>query len=184
VVCPVGSDGTVCTNGAKSITVPPGALPNGATLTITGALSQPPCPATPVGQLFLGECYKLEWKNADGSAVTALAKAVTDCLLYNSGSVALAGGNVDNLRIGLVYDPTTGQWTFVKPVVDSANSRVCTTLTQIAYDQALFAPAPTLPVTGGSPGVPGWIWLAVGGLAGLTLFLGGYRFTHRSATSK
>jgi hypothetical protein len=75
-----------------------------------------------------------------------------DCLTYSANDVSAAGGNPRNLTIGLIYNPpgTAGSsiWTQVVPFDDAANSRVCTSQTRVFYEQAMFAPALRLPVTG------------------------------------
>lgn len=176
VTCTVTSAGTICTLNPKSITVPAGAVPDGTTVTLTGPISQPPCPATSAGALFLGDCFQVDWKDKNGTplaALTAFAKPVTDCLLYNGNQVALAGGDPANLRIGFVYDKNTLAWTLVKPTVDSANSRVCTNVGQVFFYQALFTPAPGLPITGGSEPSAPWGWLTLMVVAGLASVWGG-----------
>lgn len=182
VSCTVNAGGTVCTLGTKSITVPDGAVPAGTTLTITGPLSQPPCPATSAGSLFLGDCFKTDWISAGGTALaplTPFSKPVNDCLLYDGSQVALAGGSTDNLRIGFIYDPSTLAWTLVKPTVDAANSRVCTNATQVFFYQALFSPAPLLPVTGGAETSPMFGWLLAIVAVSLASIWGGKRFLHQ-----
>lgn len=182
VNCTINAGGTVCALGTKSITVPDGAVPPGTTLTITGPLSQPPCPATSAGSLFLGDCFKTDWMSAGGTPLaplTPFSKPVNDCLQYDGSQVALAGGNTDNLRIGFIYDPNTLAWTLVKPTVDTANSRVCTNASQVFFYQALFSPAPLLPVTGGAD--TSALFIMVFGIVAVSLvsIWGGKRLLHQ-----
>jgi hypothetical protein len=176
--CTLSADGSICTLNPKSITVPAGAVPAGTMLTLTGPLSQPPCPATSSGAIFLGDCFKVDWKASNGTPLaplTAFAKPVTDCLLYTGNQVAMAGGDPANLRIGFIYDPNTLAWTLVKPTVDTANSRVCTNVSQVFFYQGLFTPAPGLPITGGAESSPMWGWLVALGAFGLASVWGGKR---------
>jgi hypothetical protein len=178
ITCTLSSEGSICTLGPKSITVPAGAVPAGTTLTLTGPLSMPPCPATSAGAIFLGDCFQVDWKDSNGTqlaALTAFAKPVTDCLLYNGTQVAQAGGDPANLRIGFIYDSKTLAWTLVKPTVDSANSRVCTDVSQVFFYQGLFTPAPGLPITGGAETTPMWGWLLTLAALGAVSVWGGKR---------
>jgi hypothetical protein len=186
VPCLIGTVPTLCTNvpgnetvGAiKFISVPVGAVVSGTILTITGPLSQPPCPLTPIGQVFLDHCFQVTWTGPDGKPLTVLAKAVHDCLAFDSGDLAQAGGNPANLFIGFVFDPTTNTWTLVKTTVDG--NKVCADPDQIFYFQALFAPVPQLPTTGASPS--GMLWSVLIGLGVFCLGIG-WRVAHTRTRS-
>lgn len=176
--CTINAAGSICTLDPKSITVPAGAVPAGTMLTLTGPMSQPPCPVTSAGSLFLGDCFKVDWTLPNSTSMTPLTpfgKPVTDCLLYTNDQVTAAGGNAANLRIGFIYDPVTLAWTLITPTVDSANSRVCTNASQVFFYQALFTPAPGLPVTGGAETSPIWAWLVALAVVGTVSVWGGKR---------
>lgn len=175
VVCPIGDQAVVCTAAGKTITVPAGAVMTGTVLTIVGPLAQPPCPATPSGQVFLDHCFQVTWQGPNGLPVVFNAP-VTDCLTFSASDVAVAGGQATNLLIGLVETP--GTWTMIKPTVQG--SQICANVDKVFSWQAMFAPQPTLlPVTGAGGGLDG-VWLVV--LAGVGA-LGGallYRFNRKS----
>ncbi len=148
--CEVLQDPITCTNGGKSIEIPPGAVPSGTTLRIDPLDTQPPCPASPADQTWLDHCYKVTWTWPGGNQPATFAKPVTDCLTFNTGDVAQAGGDTANLRMGIIFDNPGNPWTIITPTVHASQMTVCTNPDRPFFFQSLFTPKPTLPKTGGS----------------------------------
>lgn len=150
-----------CISSSKSISVPVGVILPGGKLVLNEVNTQPPCPATPDGQIFLDHCFKVDWLNPDGTFMTTLSQPVLDCLTYSDSDLAAAGGNPANLLIGFVFKDPNAKWTLVKPIVDAAHSRVCANPAEPFYWQALFTPKPTLPVTGMDERSYYWVVLVI-----------------------
>ncbi len=148
-----------CVSASKSISVPVGVIPPGGKLVLEPLDGQPPCPASPDGQIYLDHCFKVSWLDGNGKFMTTLAHPVLDCLSFSTSDVTTAGGKAENLLIGFVYGDPTAKWTLVKPTVNG--NQVCAKPGDPFYYQALFTPKPTLPVTGADNSPTYWMVLTV-----------------------
>jgi hypothetical protein len=149
------------------VVVGTGAANAGSALTIEGSFPQPPCPASPAGQIFLNRCYRYTWIGTDAQPLTTISAPVQYCISYGPAELASAKNNPDAMLIGLAG--ADGTWSLLKPTVDPAGSRVCATSNQIFVWNGLFAaenPSQLLPTVGAPQN--SW-WLAA--LAGVGLVL-------------
>lgn len=175
-VCAIVESGAQCMLNELNLVVSAGAAPSGSTVTMDGSFGQPPCPASPVGIIFLNRCYRFHWTDANAQPVTALGGPVQHCMMYGAEQSVLTGNRPENMLIG--FAGADGVWSVVKPAIDTAAGRVCATTNQAVMWTGLFAPqaAPALlPTTG--EGVIGWLFPLM--VTGILLMLAAWRIRRK-----
>lgn len=176
-VCAIGDTESQCASGNIIVVIGAGAASAGSALTIEGSFGQPPCPASPVSHNFLNRCYRYTWIDSSAQPLSTVSGPVQYCIAYGPEQLAAVTNNPGTFLIGLAG--TNGQWTLVKPNVDTAGGRVCATSDQLIRWSALFAPQASsslLPTVGGEFNV--W-WLAPIAALGLFLWLGALKLRTR-----
>jgi hypothetical protein len=112
--------------------------------------------------------------NGQPIASPAFVHPISLCFNYSADDLAILG---DPAAFAIEFFNTgTRQWDRLQSTLDSANSRVCTTLPHLSlYARAARVPVPgALPRTGtpGDPGLSIWVWalLALGLGLGLSIW--------------
>jgi hypothetical protein len=169
-VCAIGETGAQCSSGDLIIVVGTGAASAGSALSIEGSFKQPPCPASPAGQIFLNRCYRFTWIDSNAQPLSTIKAPVQYCIGYGPEQLAAVKNQASALLIGLAG--ADGNWTLLKPTLDSTGGRTCATSNQAVVWSALFAPqsaSELLPTVGGQSNLL-WIPLMIG--VGVVLLLG------------
>ncbi len=163
-VCAIGDSGAQCTIEDLIIVVGAGTAPSGSALTIEGPFGQPPCPASPEGNVFLNRCYRFGWIDNSAQPLAEVNGPVQYCMNFGAEQVAAADNKPDAMLIA--FAGADGKWTVVKPTVDTAANRACATTNQEIVWSALFAPkaaSALLPTVGGENNAWWMLSLAVVG---------------------
>ena len=158
-----------------SLTIAPGDLNAAATFElklINAAASQP----ANAGERFFGPHIELTFFDATGQLIAHPTFAQPLDLCYNYSAADLAPIGDPALFAIELFNTTTQQWERLQTTLDTANSRVCTTLPHLSlYAVAARVPVPgSLPRTGAADDTAParWAWglLALGVGAGASLW--------------
>jgi hypothetical protein len=176
-VCAIAENGAQCSVENLIVVVGAGAAPAGSAFTIEGPFGQPPCPASPDGNNFLNRCYRYGWIGTNAQPLTGINAPVQYCLGFGPEQIAATNNKTDSLLVG--FAAADGQWTVVKPIVDTAGNRACATTNQQIVWSALFAPkaaSTLLPTVGGDTNA--W-WMVPLALLGVVMMLGAIRLARQ-----
>ncbi len=142
----IGIDGGIFSDGRWSVSVPPGAVPDGSTIFMASGLTDvgPPVGG---GLQALGDILEAHIYNASGTELHDFNLSLDVCFEYTQQDVVAAGGKVDNFNMATAPDGAAA-WTLLTTVMDEANNRVCAEVVHFSYFEVMY---PTLPETGFAP---------------------------------